>query len=69
MKQTFKVADMHCSNCAMHLLELEDSLPGVKRVDASYLRQEMVVEYDDRQVTLEQIIAGVKQLGYTAVAG
>jgi copper chaperone CopZ len=69
MKQTFKVADMHCSNCAMHLQELEDNLPGVKRVDASYLRQEMVVEYDDRQVTLEQIIAGVKQLGYTAVAG
>jgi copper chaperone CopZ len=67
MKQKYKVADMHCSNCAMRLQELEDSLPGVKRVDASYTRQEMVVEYDENLVSTDQIISATKLLGYIAV--
>jgi copper chaperone CopZ len=67
MKQTFKITDMHCSNCAMRLQDLEDSLPGVKRVDASYARQSMVVEFDELKVTPAQIIAATEKLGYTAL--
>ena len=36
MKKIFRVPDMECPNCAMHLEGLEDELPGVKRVAASY---------------------------------
>lgn len=66
MKQTFQVSDMHCSNCAMKIEGIEDELPGVKRVSASYVRGQMIVEYDERQVTAEAIIAAVKKYGYTA---
>ncbi len=68
MKQTFRVTDMHCSACVMRLEGLEDDLPGVRRVAASYQKQQMEVEYDERQVTREQIAAAIAELGYT-VAG
>lgn len=62
----FKVDDMHCVNCAMRLQELEDILPGVKTVDASYRKAKMTVVYDETAVSIEQIISAVGALGYTA---
>lgn len=67
LKKTFKIPDMTCSNCAMKLESLEDDLEGVKRIDASYHKLEMVVEYDETKLTVEQIIAAVKKKGYTAL--
>jgi len=66
MKKTFQVLDMHCSNCAMRIESIEDELPGVKSVSASYQKGEVVVEYDEQQVTPEAIVAAVKKQGYTA---
>jgi copper chaperone CopZ len=68
LKKTFKIPDMTCSNCAMKLETLEDDLSGVRRVDASYHKLQMVIEYDETQLTEEQIITAVKKKGYTAVA-
>jgi copper chaperone CopZ len=68
IKKTFKIPDMTCSNCAMKLESLEDSLDGVKEINASYHRLEMVIEYDDSKLTVEQIITAVKKKGYQAVA-
>jgi len=67
IKKTFKVSDMSCSNCAMKLESLEDTLDGVKEVNASYHRLDMVIVYDETKLTEEQIIAAVKKKGYQAV--
>jgi copper chaperone CopZ len=67
IKKTFKVPDMTCSNCAMKLESLEDDLDGVKEINASYHRLEMVIEYDESRLTEEQIVAAVKKKGYQAV--
>ncbi len=66
-KKTFNIPDMTCSNCAMKLESLEDTLEGVKEINASYHRLEMVIEYDESKLTDEQIVAAVKKKGYTAV--
>lgn len=63
-KQLFRVPDMHCSACVLRLEGIEDELPGVKRVSASYRKQQMEVEYDETQVTEQQILAAVKRQGY-----
>jgi copper chaperone len=60
-----EIKDMHCSNCAMKLQSLEDDLPGVDTVDASYHSQKMKVVYDEAIVTAEAIMAAVIKLGYT----
>lgn len=68
MKKTeFSVPDMHCVNCALRLQDLEDLLPGVASVDASYHRGKMVVTYDETKVTIQDLIRETQKLGYTAV--
>lgn len=67
IKQTFKVADMHCSNCAMKIEGIEDDLPGIKEVNASYTKQQMIVEYDENAVSVDEIITAVKKKGYQAM--
>ncbi len=64
-QQLFKVLDMHCTNCAMRLESLEDELPGVRKVEASYRKGEMLVEYDEKMVSAEEIITAIKNLGYS----
>jgi copper chaperone CopZ len=66
IKKTFKIPDMTCSNCAMKLESLEDDLDGVKQVNASYHKLQMVVEYDETRLTEEEIVDAVKKKGYTA---
>ena len=68
IKKTFKITDMTCSNCAMKLESLEDILDGVKEINASYHKLEMVIEYDESKLTDEQIILAVKKKGYQAIA-
>lgn len=64
MKKIFRVNDMSCPNCAMHLEALEDELPGVKRIDASYKKLSMEVEFDENILTVTQIIAAANKIGY-----
>lgn len=66
-KKTFCVPDMHCTNCVMRVESIEDDLPGIKEVSASYHKLNMVVEFDETQVSAEQIIAAVKKKGYEAI--
>ena len=67
IKKTFQVKDMHCANCSMRIESIEDELPGVKQISASYHKQQMVVEFDETRVTDAQIIAAVKKKGYEAL--
>lgn len=67
IKKTFKVEDMTCTNCAMKLESLEDTLEGVREINASYHKLEMIIEYDESKLSDEQIVAAVKKKGYTAV--
>jgi copper chaperone CopZ len=48
----------------MILEGIEDILPGIKQISASYHKLQMVVEYDETKVSEEQIIAAVKKKGY-----
>ena len=55
---------MECPNCAMHLEGLEDEVPGVKRITASYKKQTMEVDFDETRVSVEQIITAANTIGY-----
>ena len=70
MKQkiTIKIDDMHCTNCTMILERIEDKLDGVLKAEASYHKRQMVVEYNETQVSVEQIKAEVQRMGYQVSA-
>lgn len=65
--QSFKIKDMTCSSCIMLIEELEDQIPGVKRLDVDFKRHNMKAEYDEKLVTAQQIADAVTELGYPAV--
>lgn len=67
IKKLYSVPDMHCANCSMRLESIEDDLPGIREVNASYHKQQMTVEFDETQVSEEQILSAVKKKGYQAL--
>ena len=67
VKKTFNVPDMHCVNCSMKLESLEDELAGIKEINASYHKQQMIVEFDETKIDEFQIIAAAKKKGYQAI--
>lgn len=66
VKKTFRVEGMHCPSCPMEVESIEDDLPGIKRVSASYQKGQMLVEFDESKVSEAQIIAAVEKRGYQA---
>ena len=68
-KKTFKILDMHCNNCPMILESIEDDLPGVKQISASYVKGTMVVEFDEKVLGVEQILAAIEKKGYQGILG
>lgn len=63
-KEQFKVSGMHCTSCAMNIEgELED-LRGVMKANVNFAKQLTHVEYDEKIVSSQQIIATIQKLGY-----
>ena len=67
VKKTYRVEGMNCINCAMNIEGIEDDLPGIKQICASYQKANMVVEFDETKVSEAQILAAVVKRGYQAI--
>ena len=63
---TFKVAGMTCGGCVIGVRTVLTRLTGVSKADVSYEHTRAVITYDPARVTVEQMIAAIKTLGYTA---
>ncbi|MFH2104222.1 MAG: heavy-metal-associated domain-containing protein [Chloroflexota bacterium] len=63
-KKTYKLDGMHCPNCAISVESIEDDLPGIRDISASYHKGQVVVEFDEAQVTEEQITTALSRKGY-----
>ena len=65
MKKSYRIPDMHCPNCALTLESLEDDLDGILSIKASYHKQLLEVEFDEKVLTEQKILAAIKRLEYT----
>ena len=63
---TLTVKGMTCAGCVLGTRKVLTRLPGVAKADVSYEKGTAVVTYDPRKVTVEQMVAAIKTLGYTA---
>ena len=63
---TLAVKGMTCGGCVLGTRKVLTRLPGVARADVSYEKGIAVVTYDPAKVTVEQMVAAIKTLGYTA---
>jgi copper chaperone CopZ len=65
--KSYRVTGMSCPNCAMSIESIEDELPGIRRLAASYQKGSMEIEYDENLVSESEILAAVQRRGYQAV--
>lgn len=63
---TLKVEGMTCGGCVLGVRKVLGKLDGVGKTEVSYEKQRAVVTYDSVNVTVEQMIAAIKTLGYKA---
>ena len=66
MKKKFEVSGMSCAACQANVTRAVAKLDGVKAVTVSLLAKNMVVEFDEAQVSEQQIMDAVAASGYGA---
>ncbi len=66
MKQKFNITGMTCSACSARVEKVSNALPGMKSASVNLLSNSMMAEYDETQLTPEDIIAAVVEAGYGA---
>lgn len=66
MKQTFNVTGMSCSACSSHVEKSVSRLAGVHNVSVNLLAASMKVDYDERQLSEDDICRAVEKAGYGA---
>ena len=63
---TLDVQGMDCAGCVLGVRTVLKRLPGVSKAEVTYETRRAVVTYDPAKVTVEQMIAAIKTLKYTA---
>ena len=65
-KQQFGITGMTCSSCSAHVEKAVKNLKGIKKVNVNLLSNNMIVEFDESIVNVEDIIKAVEEAGYGA---
>lgn len=63
---TFRIEGMHCGSCALLIDDVLEDLPGLRSTQTSMKRARTVVELGSGGATPADVIAAVRELGYTA---
>ena len=63
---TLRIEGMTCGGCAIATRKVLARLPGVTKVEVSYEQERAIVRFNPAKVTVDQMIAAVRTLGYTA---
>jgi Cu+-exporting ATPase len=63
---TLAITGMHCASCGIRIDDALEDLPGVARAQTSVRTGRSTVTVDPTQVTLDRVLAAVRDAGYTA---
>lgn len=66
MKEKFNVTGMTCSACSSRVEKVVSKLEGTEKVSVNLLTNSMQVEFDEKNLTIEDIIRAVEKSGYGA---
>ncbi len=67
-KEKFSITGMSCAACQANITKGVNSLKGVAKAEVSLLANEMSVEYDENNLSSQDIITKVENLGYGAMS-
>jgi copper chaperone CopZ len=60
-----EVRGMHCGGCERTVREAVGALPGVEGAQADFVAEEVEVTFDPGRVSLEDIRAAVRDVGFS----
>lgn len=63
-KQTFDVVGMTCAACANRIEKSLNKMDGVSEANVNFALENVAVEYNENQVTVQDMMEVVKKLGY-----
>ena len=66
-KETFYITGMSCTACAKHIEKAVNEIDGTISVNVNFATEKMVVEYDEKIVTVSKIKEIVAENGYKLV--
>ena len=66
MKVKFNVIGMSCSACSNHIEKIVSKQKGVNSVNVSLINNNMIVDFDKKIITEQEIIKAVQSIGYDA---
>lgn len=64
IKTIFKIQGMHCASCAMTIERVVSKIPGVKVAQVNFAAETLLVEFDENQVSPEDLKESVNSVGY-----
>ncbi len=64
-KQTFDISGMTCAACATKIEKRLNKMDGVTNASVNFALENVAVDYDQGQVTVNDMIETVKKLGYS----
>ncbi|GAA0463292.1 heavy metal translocating P-type ATPase [Alkalibacillus silvisoli] len=63
--QTFDISGMTCAACATKIEKKLSKMEGVSSATVNFAMENVSVEYDEGQVTVGDMMEGIRKLGYT----
>ena len=67
IKKTIPVVGMACAACSAHVERKLNSLPGIQSASVSLPGRSALVEYDEKEISLEQMKREINAIGYDLV--
>ena len=64
-KISLKVKGMHCKSCDMLIKDVLSDIDGVKKVDSSFSKGLVDVEFDEKKTNVVTIKKAIEGEGYT----
>lgn len=65
--ETYAISGMHCAACSSSVERVTGKLPGVIRSSVNLATARMVITYEEKELTQEQIIGKVERAGFGAI--
>ncbi len=62
-----KVKGMTCSHCEQTVKETVTQLQGVQHVDVQLNQEQVTLEYNNNDISLETICAAIEEQGYDVI--
>lgn len=64
MNTEFKIAGIHCNGCLALIKMSIEELKGIKEIKVNKTKNKVIVSYNEKQTSVEEIIKKIEQSGY-----